>query len=213
MSQMTTPDAAGTHDDSAPTTAAKLTVDALRGLGVDTLFCLPGVQNDDFFNALVDAPDIKVITTRHEQGAAYMATGASLVTGGPAACAVVPGPGMLNAAGALTTAYWSNARVLAVVGQIPTDARGRTWGVLHELPDQTAILRQLTKQAALIDSPGAAAKTLQDAIDSVVSGRPRPVSVEVPADLWSAPTTGRVEPSTRYQAISAGGVFRGAASR
>src|SRR5690242_10748619 len=163
-----------------PPSIAQQVVAALRAAGIDTLFCLPGVQNDDFFNALVDAPDIRPIVSRHEQGAAYMANGASLVAGAPAAFCVVPGPGMLNAGGALTSGYWSNARVLAIVGEIPTGARGRGFGVLHELDDQHAVLSQLTKHAELLDDGESATKQLQAAIDAVVSGRPRPVSVEVP---------------------------------
>ena len=103
---------------AADLTVAQHVVDGLRLTGIDTLFCLPGVQNDDFFDAMVDAPDIAPIVTRHEQGAAYMAMGAAQVTGRPAACCVVPGPGLLNAGAALSSAYWSNARVLAIVGEI-----------------------------------------------------------------------------------------------
>ena len=172
--------------DRPACTVADLVIDALRRLGVDTLFCLPGVQNDDFFDRLVDARDIRPIVTRHEQGAAYMAVGAAQVTGRPSAFAVVPGPGLLNAGAALTSGYWSNARAMAVVGQIPTTALGRGWGVLHELPDQTAVLRQVTKRAELVVDPAAAAGQIQAAMDAVVSGRPRPVSIEVPADRWSS---------------------------
>jgi acetolactate synthase-1/2/3 large subunit len=168
-------------------TVAHLVVDALRRVGIDTLFCLPGVQNDDFFDVLFDAHDIRPIVTRHEQGAAYMATGAANATGRPSAFCVVPGPGMLNAAGAMTTAYWSNARVLAIVGEIQSRAQHRGWGVLHELPDQTAILAQLTKQVELVVDPTLAGAQVQRAIDAVVSGRPRPVAIEVTADRWSAP--------------------------
>ena len=139
----------GQRDD--PRTIARQVVEAIRLAGIDTLFCLPGVQNDDFFDALVDARDIRPIVTRHEQGAAYMANGASLVAGQPTAFCVVPGPGLLNAGAALTSGYWSNARVLAVVGEIATAARGRGFGVLHELVDQHAILAQLTKHAELLD--------------------------------------------------------------
>lgn len=160
--------------------------------GVETLFCLPGVQNDDFFDVLRDAGDIRPIVTRHEQGAAYMTMGASQVTGGPAAFCVVPGPGMLNAAGALTSAYWSNSRVLAIVGEIPTFARGRGFGVLHELVDQHAILGQLTKHAALLDDGATATAQLQVALDQLVSGRPRPVSIEVPANRWASDAPGTV---------------------
>ena len=62
------------------TTIAKLAVEALIANGITQLYCLPGVQNDHFFNALFDHTDaITPIQTRHEQGAAYMATGAALV--------------------------------------------------------------------------------------------------------------------------------------
>jgi acetolactate synthase-1/2/3 large subunit len=168
-------------------TVADLVIVGLRRTGIDTLFCLPGVQNDDFFDRLVDARDIRPVVTRHEQGAAYMAVGAAQATGRPAACCVVPGPGLLNASAALTSGYWSNARVLAVVGQIPVNAMGRGWGVLHELPDQTAILRQLTKHSELLVDPASAAQQIQLSFDELVSGRPRPVSIEVPVDRWSAP--------------------------
>ena len=78
------------------------------------------MQNDHLFDALFKAQDrIRTVHTRHEQGAAYMALGAALATGKPQAYAVVPGPGLLNSAAALLTAYSMNAPVLALVGQIP----------------------------------------------------------------------------------------------
>ena len=197
--------------DRPPFTVADLIVDALRRLGIDTLFCLPGVQNDDFFDRLVDARDIRPIVTRHEQGAAYMAVGAAQATGRPAAFAVVPGPGMLNAGAALTSGYWSNARVLAVIGQIPTAAMGRGWGVLHELPDQTAVLRQVTKQTELLTDPASAAAQIQRALDALVAGRPRPVSVEVPADRWSAPAEPTLlDPVAARPSLDAGAIERAA---
>lgn len=180
--------------EPTPATVAEHAVAAIRLAGVDTLYCLPGVQNDDFFDALVDAPDIRPVVTRHEQGAAYMAMGAAQVTGRPAAFCVVPGPGMLNAAAAISSAYWANARVLALIGEIPTFARGRGYGVLHELPDQHAILTQLTKHAALLDDPARALASLQAALDAVTSGRPRPVSVEVPVNRWRNAAPGTLGP-------------------
>ena len=180
----------------APTIAQHV-VDAIRLAGIDTLFCLPGVQNDDFFDALVDATDITPIVTRHEQGAAYMAMGAAQVTGRPAAFCVVPGPGMLNAAAAMTSAYWGNARVLALVGEIPTFARERGFGVLHELPDQHAILQQLTKHATIVDDTERAVDVIQVALDSLVSDRPRPVSIEVPVDQWRSSAGGSLRTPLR----------------
>lgn len=176
------------------TSVARLVIDALRASNTERLFCIPGVQNDDFFNALVDAPDIAPIVCRHEQGAAYMAMGAAQVTGRPAAFCVVPGPGMLNASAALTSAYWAYARVLGIIGQIPSSLMGRNFGTLHDLPDQNAILGQLTKQASEVLDPTEAASTLQSAVDAVNSGLPRPVTVEVPVDVWATEATGTIRP-------------------
>jgi acetolactate synthase-1/2/3 large subunit len=194
-----------------PRTIAQQVVEALRVTGIDTLFCLPGVQNDDFFDALVDAPDIRPVVSRHEQGAAYMANGASLVAGTPAAFCVVPGPGMLNAGAALTSGYWSNARSLAIVGEIPTSARGRAFGVLHELVDQHAILSQLTKHAELLDDGDSATKQLQSALDALVSGRPRPVGLEVPVNRWRTLAPGSLKaPAPATPPIDQTGIDRAA---
>ena len=107
---------------------------------------------------MFDAGDaLSVVHTRHEQGAAYMALGAALATGKPAAYSVVPGPGFLNSSAALATAYSTGARVLALIGQIPSRAIGKGHGLLHEIPDQIGILRTLTKWAERVDTPQARA--------------------------------------------------------
>src|SRR5580692_7630044 len=101
-------------------TTADATVAALVAHGIDTIYALPGVHNDDFFDALARNADIiRTVHPRHEQGAAYMALGAALATGAAQAYCVVPGPGLLNSSAALLTAYGMNAPVLAIVGQIP----------------------------------------------------------------------------------------------
>ena len=171
-----------------PTTVADLVVQALRQNGIETLYCLPGVQNDDFFDALYDHRDsLRPVQVRHEQAAGYMALGAALATGRPQAFCVVPGPGFLNATAALATAYAVGAPVLALVGEIPLPAIGKELGLLHEIPDQLAILRGLTKQAERIAGPGDAADVLYRAFGALHSGRPRPVGLEVPASVWKAP--------------------------
>src|SRR5262250_2863339 len=122
--------------------------------GVSTIYALPGVQSDHLFNAMFDAGDsLRVVHTRHEQGAAYMALGAALATGKPAVYSVVPGPGFLNSTAALATAYSTGARVLALIGQIPSRAIGKGHGLLHEIPDQIGMLKNLTKWADRIPRP------------------------------------------------------------
>lgn len=172
------------------TSVAELTVATLIDNGFRNLYCLPGVQNDPFFDALYDRVDkLQPLQARHEQGAAYMALGAALATGEPQAFCVVPGPGMLNATAALATAYAVNAPVLALVGQIPSRTIGRGFGLLHEIPDQLGVLKGLTKFAARIERPEDAAEVLTAALQALRTGRPRPVAVEVPVDVWSAMVT------------------------
>jgi acetolactate synthase-1/2/3 large subunit len=159
---------------------------------------LPGVQNDPFFDAVVDARDwLEVIVTRHEQGSAHMAMGAAQATGRPTAMCVVPGPGFLNASAGLSSACGGGARVLAIVGQIHSPLLGKGFRVLHELEDQPAVLRQVTKHAAIVRDVEAAAQQIQGAFDELVSGTPRPVAIEVPADMWAAPAPGAVGAGVR----------------
>ena len=173
------------------TNIATLTVQALIANGIDQLYCLPGVQNDHFFNALFDHTDmITPIQTRHEQGAAYMATGAALATGEPQVYCVVPGPGFLNTTAALSTAYAVNAPVMALVGQIPTGAQGKGHGLLHEIPDQIGILERLTKSAHRITGSADAADSITAAFRDLVSGRPQPVGLEIAVNLWTQAVEG-----------------------
>lgn len=164
---------------------ADLVAEMLIANGLDQLYCLPGIQNDGFFDALFDRTDrITPIQTRHEQGAAYMAMGAALATGRPQAFCVVPGPGFLNTTAALSTAFAVNAPVLALVGQIPLGAQGKGHGLLHEIPDQFGILERLTKSSHRITGPQDAAVAMQTALRDLKSGRPRPVGLEVAVNLW-----------------------------
>lgn len=167
-------------------TTAQAVVSMLELNGIDTLFCLPGVQNDPFFDALYDRTNaIRPIHARHEQGCAYMALGYAMATGAPSAYAVVPGPGFLNTTAALSTAYAVNAPVLALTGQILQSMIGRNVGLLHELPDQLSIMRGLTKWADRISSPGEAPGLVNEAFRRLLSGRRRPVALECAMDTWA----------------------------
>jgi acetolactate synthase-1/2/3 large subunit len=170
-------------------TGGRALVEMLCRHGVDTLFALPGVQNDALFVALYDAGDkIRVIHPHHEQAAAYMAFGYARASGKVGAYAVVPGPGVLNTTAALATAYATNTPVLCISGQIPSNLIGRGFGLLHEVPDQLAILRGLTKWAARIDHPSETGKRVNEAFRQLADGRPRPVALEMPLDIMALET-------------------------
>src|SRR4051794_15148114 len=169
-------------------TTAEAIVAGLITHGLDTIYALPGVQNDHLFDALFKASDrVRTVHTRHEQGAAYMALGAALATGKRQAFAVVPGPGLLNASAALLTAYSMNAPVLALVGQIPDRDIGRGLGHLHEIRDQAGIIARLVDHSALIQSPAQAPRMVAEAFHAMASGRPGPAALECPIDVWDRP--------------------------
>src|SRR5205823_6002978 len=127
-------------------TGGQALVRSLVGEGVEAIFGLPGVQLDWLFDALYDVRDqLGVYHTRHEQAAAYMADGYARTTGQVGVCTVVPGPGLLNAAAALATAYACSSKVLCVTGQVDSRAIDQGFGLLHEIPHQDAVLTAFTK--------------------------------------------------------------------
>jgi acetolactate synthase I/II/III large subunit len=151
-------------------TGGEALVASLIAQGVDTIFALPGIQLDGLFAALYDARDhLRVIHTRHEQAVAYMADGYARVSGKEGVCVVVPGPGVLNAAAGLATAYACNSPVLCIAGQVRSDLIDGGRGALHEIPNQIGVLGSVTKHAARIPAPGAVSS-------AVAVVRPRPGS-------------------------------------
>ncbi|MDE2912150.1 MAG: thiamine pyrophosphate-binding protein [Paracoccaceae bacterium] len=166
-------------------TVADLALESLIANGIDTLYCVPGYQNDPFFDALYHRQnELKPVQARHEQGAVYMALGAALATRRPQAFCVVPGPGFLNGSAALCTALSLYAPVFGLVGQIPGSDEGKGLGHLHEINDQIGIARSLTRHAVRITDSGAAAGQLRECWDALLTGPRGPVVAEIPVDLW-----------------------------
>ncbi|MGC4105418.1 MAG: thiamine pyrophosphate-binding protein [Thermomicrobiales bacterium] len=179
----------GDLDAVTEMTGGQALVASLLRQGIDTVFALPGIQLDGFFDALYDAQqrgDVRVIHPRHEQTAAYMADGYARVTGRVGTCIVVPGPGLLNATAALATAYSVNSPVLCVTGQIQSDLIEFGRGQLHEIPNQLGMVRSVTKHAARATDPTAIPSLVDSAMRSMWSGRVRPVEIEVPLDTLFA---------------------------
>jgi acetolactate synthase I/II/III large subunit len=176
-----------------PMTGGMAIVEALIANKVDRVFGLPGAQLYALFDALAQRSDvIATIGARHEQACGYMAFGYARSTGRPGVYAVVPGPGVLNTTAALATALGCNAPVLCITGEVPSTYLGRGRGHLHELPDQLATLRTLTKWATRIERAAEAPEVLNEAFRQMQSGRPGPVAVEMAWDVMAA--TGFVEP-------------------
>ncbi len=165
-------------------TGAEAIVRSLIDRGVDTVFGLPGAQTYAFFDALYKhRNEIRMITSRHEQGAAYMAFGYAQSTGKPGVFCVVPGPGVLNASAGLNTAWGTNVPVLGVIGQIPSAFIGKGRGQLHEMPDQLKTLRSIVKWSERIEDGRKASDIVDAAFKKMQSGRPGPATIEMPMDV------------------------------
>jgi acetolactate synthase I/II/III large subunit len=167
-------------------TTGDIIVESLAAHGVDTVFGIPGVQTYPLFDALARSPGIRLIGARHEQAVGYMAFGYAQATGRAGVCAVVPGPGFLNASAALISAHGKSLPVLCIAGEIPSKFLGKGLGVLHELPDQLETIRGLTKWAAMIEHPSQASELIAQALYQASSGRPRPAALTVPMDVLAA---------------------------
>jgi acetolactate synthase-1/2/3 large subunit len=167
-------------------TAGQAIVECLIRHGVERIFGIPGVHTYHLFDALYERRDeIALVGARHEQGAAYMAFGYAKSTGKIGVYTCVPGPGVLNTTAALCTAYSANAPVLCLTSEIPAAEIGRGHGILHELPDQLALLRGLTKWAKRIDHPTEVPRVFAAAVEQLTTGRVRPVALECPWDTLS----------------------------
>ena len=164
-------------------TTAQALVRSLVREGVEVVFGLPGVQIMDVYDAFYHEPGIRLITTRHEQTAAYMADGYSRSTGKIGAALVVPGPGLLNAAAGIGTAYASSSPVLLLAGQVESYNIGKGAGAVHEVVDQLDVVKNITKWRSTIMEPAEAPEAVHEAMKQLQTGRPRPVALEVPSDV------------------------------
>ncbi|MFC2020262.1 thiamine pyrophosphate-binding protein [Chloroflexota bacterium] len=165
-------------------TGAEVLIESLSREGVDVIFGIPGVQIMELLDTFYRNRKVRWITVRHEQTAAYMAFGYSRTTGKVGVAMVVPGPGAFNTCAAIGTAYAASTPVLLLAGQIDRQNLGKNRGMLHEVTEQLDVFRPITKWNTRItevtDIPG----TLQLAMHKLKTGRPRPVEVEIPFDLW-----------------------------
>ena len=165
-------------------TGGQALVQSLKIEGLETLFALPGIQLDYAIDAFWEEREaIRLIHPRHEQATAYMADGFARTTGQIGSCLVVPGPGLLNAAAGLSTAYACSSPVLCITGQIASDQIGKGLGALHEINNQLETISSVVKSAERAMTPEEVPGMVRRAFQELRTGRPRPVEIEVPPDV------------------------------
>lgn len=150
--------------------------------GVEVIFGLPGVQMYGIVAALRDEPSIKFVVTRNETSTTYMADGYARTTGKAGVAMVVPGPGIYNAGGGLSTAFSRSSPVVLIAGQIPRDGIGKNFGGLHEVNDQKEITSPVTKWQKQVLRPREVPEGIHEAFKQAQSDRPSPVHFELPPE-------------------------------
>jgi acetolactate synthase-1/2/3 large subunit len=163
-------------------TGGEALVKSLAREGVRVVFGLPGVQIYAAIAALRDEPSIRFVCTRHEQATSYMADGYARAGGTFGTALVVPGPGLLNAAAGLSTAYAASSPVLMIAGQIPRSSIGKNIGILHEVNDQLDVIAPVTKWRVRVLEVADIPRAVRQAVVQLSSGRPRPVAIDMPPE-------------------------------
>ena len=156
-----------------------LLVAALANEGVEQIFGVPGEENLDVVEALRTSK-IKLILTRHEQAAAFMAATHGRLTGTPGVCISTLGPGALNLSTGAAYAHLGAMPMIMITGQkaIMTAKQAR-----FQIVDVIAAMRPLTKMARQIVSPASIPAIVRDAFRVAMEERPGPVHLELPEDV------------------------------
>jgi acetolactate synthase-1/2/3 large subunit len=162
-------------------TVSELLVAQLVDAGVRRAYTVPGESFLPLLDACDRHPDIRLISTRHESGAAFMADADAKVTGRPALAMATRGVGAANLAIGVHTAMQDSTPMIVILGQVESAFLGREAFQEVDLP---SFYREITKWAVTAPSSERLPELIGRAIHAATSGRPGPVMVAVPADLF-----------------------------
>ena len=164
-------------------TVGRLIADAVAAAGVRWAFTVPGESFLEVLDAL-PAAGIRVVATRHEGGASFMAEAVGQLTGQPAAVLGTRAVGAANMSIGIHTARQNSTPMVALVGQVARSHLGRE---AFQESDLVATFGGLAKWAAQIDDPATAAALLGEGLSVMRSGRPGPVLFALPEDVLGEP--------------------------
>ena len=162
--------------------AADLFVRCLENEGVETIFGIPGEENLDLMDALLDS-SIRFITTRHEQGAGFMADVHGRLTGRAGVCLSTLGPGATNLVTAVADANMDGAPVVAIAGQAATT---RLHKESHQVVDLVRLFEPVTKYGAQIRAPETIPEIVRKAFKVAQTEKPGCSFIEFPENVAAA---------------------------
>jgi acetolactate synthase-1/2/3 large subunit len=164
---------------------AEIILESLKKLGVRHIFGYPGGVILNIFDLLHDDKDLKLILTRHEQGAVHAADGYARATGKPGVVLVTSGPGATNTVTGIANASMDSIPVVVLTGQVPTLLIGND---AFQEADIVGITRPCTKYNVLAKDVKELSTQLKELFHIAVTGRPGPVLMDLPKDVTSAKT-------------------------
>ncbi|MEM1235920.1 MAG: thiamine pyrophosphate-binding protein [Pseudomonadota bacterium] len=156
----------------------------LKARGVDVIFGIPGVHNQEMYRGIEEA-GITHVLARHEQGAGFMADGYARATGRPGVCYIITGPGLTNTLTPLGQAYSDSVPVLAISSCL--DETAATRGQLHQMRDQAGAARTVCEWSETANDADAAYALIDRAIMEWHIARKRPKHITVPIARLEAP--------------------------
>jgi len=158
-------------------TAAELLVECLEAEGCEYVFSVPGEETMDILDALADHPAVRHITTRHEQGAAFMADVYGRLTGRCAVAMATLGPGATNLVTGVADAYLDRAPMVVVTGQVGSDKLHKE---AHQLIDIVQLFRPITKWNQRVERIDAIPEIVRKAFRIAQLEKPGPTHIELP---------------------------------
>ena len=181
--------------------------------GVDHLFLVPGGLVDPFYPSLGAVPELRPIVAAQEGGAAYMADGYARASGGFGAALVIGGPGLTNAATAVSTAYTDRVPLLVLSGEVATQVEGL--GFFQDASagtfDDTAMLAGVTRQSYSVPDVGLLHHRYRGALKRMFDHVPGPVHLSLPRDVQTGDLD--LEPAPVHQDLLRGRPLDGRAVR
>src|SRR5215469_6970610 len=183
LQKLPTPPAPGTR------IAAYQLVDYLETIGVEVVFGLCGHTIIAMLDALGKNRNVRFISVRHEQTAAHAADGYARASGKPGVLLTHLGPGLTNAATGVANAALDSIPMVVIAGDVPSHYFGRHPHQeinLHMDGDQFEVYRPFCKRIYRVDRPADLPRIMERAFHLSQSGRPGPVLVDVPMDIFSA---------------------------
>jgi acetolactate synthase-1/2/3 large subunit len=169
---------------------ARMLLECLAREGVDCIFGYPGGVTLPFYDVLYEH-HIRHVLVRHEENAAFAAEGYARATGRVGVCCATSGPGATNLTTGLVDALMDSIPIVAITGQVSTKLIGSD---AFQEADTFGITRSCTKHNFLVKRLEDLAQTVHEAFYIAISGRPGPVLVDIPKDVFQA--QGHYQPVT-----------------